>query len=294
MNIYERTAQAVRDRRKNRIDAARIAEREALRTNDALYAAFRFYHAEMIKAAQKLPNTLDEARAEYNAALSEYGLSPEAFDPPYECELCKDTGKIGGRYCPCVIKRVIKSDAENLSLPVVDFDKAASTAPSALKKVYDAARGYTDGYPDGKYKFFVTVGASGTGKTVLASAIATALMQKGAATVTVTAFGFTRRALDYHTQFSIPDYIDRFTPMIDCDVLVIDDLGTESMLKNVTKEYLYTVINERWQKGKHTVITANLSPAEIIARYGENIFSRMFDKKSTLSFSVTAANNRIK
>ncbi len=128
---------------------------------------------------------------------------------------------------------------------------------------------------------------------MLAAATATALMQKGMSAVTVTAFDLVRRALDYHTQFSIENYIDRFTPMLDCDVLVIDDLGKENMLKNVTLEYLYAVVNERWLNKKNTIITSNLAPDAILARYGEAITSRLLDKNLSRNFMIKGKNARL-
>ncbi|MDE7464422.1 MAG: ATP-binding protein, partial [Clostridiales bacterium] len=202
-------------------------------------------------------------------------------------------GIINGKYGICVVKRGINSDRVNLAISPVDFDEAEKTAPTAaIKKAYALAREYV---ADNNAKpFFILLGAPGTGKTVLSSAIVGAAMENGASAVAVTAFDFVRRALDYHTQFSIQDYTDRFTPMLDCDILVIDDLGTESLLKNVTKEYLYTVINERWLNKKRTVITTNRTPSELNARYGESIFSRMCDKSRATVLSVDGKNARIK
>ena len=137
------------------------------------------------------------------------------------------------------------------------------------------------------------MGSSGTCKTMLASDIATEMISRGAATVTVSAFDMVKRAKDYHTQFAIEDYRDLFTPMLDCDLLVIDDLGTETILKNITHEYFYTLINERWLRRRNTVITSNLSPNDLIKRYGEAVFSRLCDKTKAELFIVAAKNARI-
>lgn len=296
MNIYEKQARMIRDERRMTEDGAHIAWKNALYSDDGLYNAFVAYQAEMIKAAQKKQNDEKSAAKRVEAEMKRLGLDRSMFEPPYNCDKCRDTGMVGGRYCSCVIGRVIKADKENLSLPLVDFDEAEKTAPSgALKKAYSVARTLIAEYPDCKKPFFVLAGASGTGKTHLAAAVATSFMKRGASVVTVTAFSFVRRALEYHTQFSIPDYTDRFTPMLDCDVLAIDDLGTESTLKNVTKEYLYTVVNERWRSRKPTVITTNLNAAELMNRYGESISSRMLDKSCSqiLHFGNNAKNARI-
>lgn len=293
MNVYDAAVRDIRDRRRQDLDNGRIAWQTALDGDDALYAAYREYQAEMHKNARGEKNAMDAAYKKLATLAKRAGMTKALIDPPYRCAECHDTGFIGNKYCKCVIKRVIAADGENLALPTVDFDSAKKTAPNkAIAKIYDAAEKYIAEYDGGK-PFMILTGDSGTGKTVLAAAIANAFMARGAAVVTVTAFELVRRALEFHTQFSITDYTDRFTPMLDCDLLVIDDLGTESMLKNVTKEYLYTLINERWLHKKYTVITTNLDPAAINTRYGENILSRMFDKSVTVAYRLNAKNARI-
>lgn len=291
MNVYEKQVKALNDRRRAALDAGQIAWQTALQNDDALYAAFKAYQADMISAAKGERNTIDSTRKELSERIKKAGLERSMFEPPFECELCRDTGRVNGRYCRCVVKRAINADRSNLALDAVDFESAAKTAPSAaVKKAYDTAKRYVAG----DKPFLVILGAPGSGKTVLASATATMMIENGSSAVTVTAFGFLRRALDYHTQFAINDYVDGFTPMLDCDLLVIDDLGTESMLKNVTREYLYTVVNERWRMQKRTIVTSNLSLAQLNARYGENIFSRLVDRSRAVCISVDTKNARIK
>lgn len=293
MNAYDRAVNEIKNLRREAEDRGRLIFKAALDRDAKLAAAYRAYIEQMHLFARGLKNEFKKAEAALKKAIADAGLKREQLDPPHACKLCRDTGKVGGAYCSCVISRVINSDRHNLTLPSYDFDKCKSTAPSdKLKKRYEEAEAYINSYPDGK-PFFVLSGTAGTGKTVLASAIASKLMARGASAVTVTAAGFVRRALDYHTQFSIPDYTDRFTPMLDCDVLVIDDLGTESVLKNVTNEYLYIVINERWQAGKYTVITTNLTASGLLGRYGESIFSRMCDKSKAISKKLDGDNARL-
>ncbi len=293
MNIYEKTVAALRDSRREKLDRAHLAWQEAIANDDALYAAFCEYQDQMIAAAQNKPSTLDVAQKKLKAAIVAAGFSAADFTPPYDCEICKDTGRHNGKYCRCVIRRVINADKANLALTPVDFDEAEKTAPSsAMKDIYASARDYIS--PENNKPFMVIIGTPGTGKTYLASAILGAMLAQGLSVVAVTAFDFVRRALDYHTQFSIDGYVDRFTPMLDCDLLIIDDLGKESMLKNVTKEYLYTVINERRRDGRRTVVTSNLSPAELNARYGESIFSRICDTAHSFLVAVDNKNVRLK
>ncbi len=293
MNSYDRAVRLIRDRRRTDLDGAAIAWNDALRNNEKLHAAFSAYQTEMIKNATGEKNELDVTRAALLSEMKQAGFDKTMFAPPPHCKLCNDSGYVGGKYCKCVIRAAIESDRANLTLPIINFDAHRKTAPAAIKKVYAEAKKFIDGYPHGNKVFFNIIGKSGTGKSVLAAAIASAFIAKGASTVTVTAFDFVRRALDFHTQFKIDDYVDRFTPMLDCDLLVIDDLGKETVFKNVTLEYIYTVVDERWRAKKYTVATSNLTPDGILTRYGEAITSRLLDKNIAANFIVTDENKRL-
>ncbi|MCH5350687.1 MAG: ATP-binding protein [Clostridiales bacterium] len=293
MNSYDKAVREIVNRRREDLDAATILWNDALRADERLRAAFSDYQAEMIKNAMGEPDTLKKSQEKLVSEIARLGIDKSVFSPPPHCKACNDTGYVKGKYCKCVIREAIKKDKNNLTLPIIDFAKYSKTAPSAIKKLYAEAKKFIDSYPNGEKVFFNIIGNPGTGKSILAAAIASSFISKGASAVTVTAFDFVRRALDYHTQFKIDDYIDRFTPMLDCELLVIDDLGKESMFKNVTLEYLYAVIDARWRAKKYTVITSNLTPDGIISRYGEAITSRLLDKSVALNFTVFAKNSRI-
>lgn len=293
MDDYRRAVKQIIDRRRADLDDGLAVWRAALKNNAALAAAHAEYQKQAILNAQRLPNTLPAAQAELYKAAKAAGLTRDAVEPPCRCKLCGDTGYIDGKYCRCAVNLAVANNAQNLALPRVDFAAAQKTSPKAMAKVYAAAAKYADAFPDDPKPFFILIGSSGTGKTMLASAVATAFMERGASVITVTAFDFVKRAKDYHTQFAIDDYTDLFTPMLDCDMLCIDDLGTETLLKNITLEYLYTVVNERWLRGKHTLVTTNLTPQALLARYGESVFSRLCDVNRAHLFNIAAPNERI-
>ena len=99
--------------------------------------------------------------------------------------------------------------------------------------------------------------------------------------------------LNYHTTFDSQKN-SILEPFLTCSCLIIDDLGTEPILKNVTKEYLYLIINERMVNDKSTIISTNLTPDQIIDRYGERIFSRLFNKTNCLKLEFTSSDLRLK
>ena len=109
----------------------------------------------------------------------------------------------------------------------------------------------------------------------------------------MTAFGLNNTSLKYHTTFDNTKS-SILEPLLTCDVLVIDDLGTEPINKNVTLEYLYLVINERQLAGKPTIITTNLTPDGVINRYGERIFSRINNKLISLNIKLDGQDMRLK
>ena len=194
MNAYQRAVKEITDERRADLDAGLAVWREALHTNKELREAYKIYQDEAVKKAQKQQNSIEFARKNLKNAVFAAKLDRNVIEPPCRCKLCNDTGIINGKYCKCVIKRVINSESENLVLPQTDFTEAQKTAPKAISKVYGAARKYIDEYQSGAKPFFIIAGSSGTGKTVLASAIATEFMKNGASAVTVSAFDFVKRA----------------------------------------------------------------------------------------------------
>ena len=77
-------------------------------------------------------------------------------------------------------------------------------------------------------------------------------------------------------------------------VLIIDDLGVEPILNNITLNYFYTILNERMIANKSTIINSNLMPNEVLDRYGERIFSRIMNKKCGLVLEYKGEDRRIK
>lgn len=205
------------------------------------------------------------------------GLLP----PAPLCAVCGDTGMVNGKYCDCVIRKAVQSQAGEIGIPLHDFSAVDFSVygekSEAYKKIFTDIASICSLYPANKKRCIVLGGSTGIGKTYLAGCAAQKMLERGASVLALTAFAANNRFLKYHTTFTEEKaaYIDA---LLDCTLLIIDDLGTESILKNVTLEYLYQVINERNTSGKLTLITTNLTPDRLLARYGERIYSRLFDK----------------
>lgn len=230
--------------------------------------------------------------------LKDLKLKEEDFLPKYNCKACEDTGIHKNQTCNCV-KAVMAKLINNQIGVLVDTTHTFAKSKNENKltekntKIYEKASLWCEKYPTSKYKNLVLCGKTGVGKTFLTECIINALSKKFVPTLFVTAFGLNNTSLKYHTTFDNTKS-SILEPLLTCDVLVIDDLGTEPILKNVTAEYLYLIINERAIHNLTTIVTTNLTPNDINNRYGERIFSRLFNKSNSLAFNFDGCDLRIK
>jgi len=230
--------------------------------------------------------------------LKELNLTEDDFTPKYNCTKCNDLGEVNGKTCSCVKKVMADLINKQIGVMVDDTHTFKNSAKENLlteknNKIYEKASLWCEKYPTSKYKNLVLCGKTGVGKTYLTECIINALSKKFVPTLFVTAFGLNNTSLKYHTTFDNTKS-SILEPLLSCDVLVIDDLGTEPILKNVTAEYLYLIINERAIHNLTTIVTTNLTPNDINNRYGERIFSRLFNKSNSLAFNFDGNDLRIK
>lgn len=236
--------------------------------------------------------------AERSQILKTLGFSEKDFVPAYTCKKCDDTGILNTEYCTC-FKTLLNEELANINGGSLDKSCTFKSAEKLLKKDSDLLKAYSDMqkfceiYPNSKRKIITLVGQVGVGKSHLTHCVCNSLIEKGALTQFITAFNFNNTMLKYHTEFNESKmiYLDS---MLEPDVLVIDDLGTEPMLNNVTKEYLFLVLNERLTAGKVTIVTTNLSLTELMNRYSERILSRLTHKQNAAVLNIAGEDLRRK
>ncbi|MDR1094509.1 MAG: ATP-binding protein [Clostridiales bacterium] len=141
-------------------------------------------------------------------------------------------------------------------------------------------RDYCKKFPNAQYRNVFITGSVGSGKSHLISCMANEVLKKSETVQFLTSFAFGNQMLKANFA-PIDERESLISPLLETDLLILDDLGAEPVLNNITIEYLYLVLNERLIIGKNTVLTTNLSPADFLARYGSRVFSRAMDKKST-------------
>lgn len=226
------------------------------------------------------------------------GIDEKKFYPLYSCSECGDTGYVNGKPCIC-----LKQAANNLitaqygidAMKFKSFEETDVETDPVLKAyladTYAKMQKYCGSFPETKYKTHVFSGLSGTGKTYLASCISKKIIEMGYTVIFVTAFKLNEIFLKYHTS-----YKDGSETCLDylygCDLLVIDDLGTENTFKNVTNEYLLSILSERIIEEKHTLITTNLDGEQIRRKYDDRFHSRLLNKRGTFVFNFTGEDLR--
>ncbi|MBQ6570049.1 MAG: ATP-binding protein, partial [Clostridia bacterium] len=118
------------------------------------------------------------------------------------------------------------------------------------------------------------MGATGLGKTHLSLAIADVVTKKGFGVVYGSAQGFLNQLEQEHFGKNNAQGDEYRTMLLDCDLLILDDLGSE-FSTSFTVSSIYDIINTRILSGKPTIISTNLTLAEIEDRYSERILSRL-------------------
>ena len=251
--------------------------------------------AERIAIARDMKERGLAINAEIRALLKSVGMPENALDTAYRCPVCRDTGYVGeapARFCDCFEKRLRLRQYEDGSMAGTDEQNFSRFDPGIFpeedgqrKRMLELRRlceTFADQFPDFRFRNLVLTGNGGLGKTFLLNCIFERVTSRGFSAVRITAFRMFEAMRQQHV--GNDDKYDGFTTLIEAPLLLIDDLGTEPMMRNITVEYLFTLLNERLVNRRHTIIATNLTPPQLKERYGERVASRMLDK----SVGVTA------
>lgn len=252
------------------------------------------------ESSKNIKQNLDTLRVEKLKVLKSMQLDLNDLKPKYSCRACQDTGVVNGKVCDCYKKRknseLVKAFGllankdctfDNFDTKICKDEKHAEN----LEKIAKNLKKWADKFPDIAKNNLIISGKTGVGKTYLSSCLANELLKKDVAVCFITAFDLNESFLKYHTSFdkTKSSWIE---PFIESEVLIIDDLGTEPMLKNVTKNYLYLVLSERERFNRPVVITTNLMLDELNNRYDERICSRLCNKRNSNLIFIDGADLR--
>ena len=173
---------------------------------------------------------------------------------------------------------------ENFSL---EYYKQSEQTYSVMSAIYKVLSKYAQDFSAETSGNIAMFGGTGLGKTHLSSAVAGKVIEKGHDVYYASALSlfadFEMRRFGNSSSVSADGNIDRY---FDCDLLIIDDLGTE-VTNQFTTSCLYDIINSRLNAKKPTIISTNLTQEEFRKRYWDRITSRVLGEYSVLPFCGT-------
>ena len=148
------------------------------------------------------------------------------------------------------------------------------------REILNAANSYAQGFTKDEDRGLLLRGGTGTGKTHVAVGILIEVVRRGFPGLYWNVTDLLREIRDSFNQssdFTEREILDRVNSV---DLLILDDLGAESMTEKV-RDRLYLIVNRRYEIAKATLITTNLDDVELRERFGPRIFSRLYEMCDT-------------
>lgn len=243
---------------------------------------------ERLAALEKDNLDIQVRRAEL---LVENGWSVEYLDDIYSCPKCRDSGVYEGGVCSCLEKLYNKELTKELGTLLQHGDESFArfdlnyydAAPvngvsprETMTMVLGACRKFADNFPAVSANLLFQ-GGTGLGKTYLSACIARVVAAKGysvcydSAAAALEAFEVQKFSRDPEASEAANARVRR---MLDCDLMILDDLGTE-MVGSISTSALYTLLNTRLVNGNKIIISTNCSDEELQKKYTPQIYSRI-------------------
>jgi DNA replication protein DnaC len=242
-----------------------------------------------------LKEKITDLRMRKTELLVSHGYSPEYLALNYHCTKCKDTGYVGTEKCSCYKKKLVKIYYDNSDLKDLlkennfdhfnmefypsrrvgeEHESPRKNMEKIVMKSMDFIKNFSSS--DENLLFY---GSSGTGKSFLSHCIAKELLDRGQFVVYRTAEELIQnlRSIRFENNTGLEEHI------LNCDLLIIDDLGTEQ-INDFSKTELFNLLNKRLLKRKKMIVSTNYALKELMTIYSERIYSRLFGNFNVCKF----------
>lgn len=266
-----------------------------------------------IEEKEKILNNLKKKSnkliKEKNVIIKELFKSTDYFEPNFECKTCKDTGfvqKAGkSEICNCLKQRIYDIAYNKSNMGNLEFEnfgtfniryfsdkedkskyKSDISPRENMNLLKEKANNFIKNFDDPQEKNLIFLGGTGLGKTFLTNCIANELLKEGKTVLYQTAPVMFDDIFD-EKYGKVQNPISLEKDILNCDLLIIDDLGTEKVSDNKIEE-LFNIINTRLLNQNHkitkTIISTNLTAQEIANTYTMRIGSRLAGSYRFLRF----------
>jgi DNA replication protein DnaC len=262
---------------------------------DIASSIFKGIDVESYIAEQK--KKITDLKIEKSELLTAYNYPIDYLEIKYRCKKCKDTGYVGNVRCSCFKQKLIDKYYQQSNLKDVlreeNFDtfdislysdEKYPNKPLSPQKNMQEILMYSINYAknfDKIYENLFFYGSSGLGKTFLCNCIAKDLLDSGKVVIYQTSSNIIEilRKLKFDEE-APKDQIEELT---NCDLLIIDDLGTEPNT-TFSQSELFNIINARILGKKKMIISTNLSIEDLTKNYAERITSRILGSFTMFNF----------
>lgn len=250
----------------------------------------------LIEQKKQLSMDLKIEKAEL---LAKHNFPLNYMEPEYRCPDCQDTGFIGSEKCHCLKQRIIdkhydqsnirnRLKTENFEMFVFDyysphkFEGEQVSPRKNMEDIFRACIEFVNNFDtiEGNLFFY---GNSGLWKTFLSNCIAKDLLDKGKLVIYQTSSGLMEILKEAKFDSPNSQVNEKLEDIFTCDLLIIDDLGTE-YITDFSQMELFNIINKRLITGKKMIISTNLSLDNIFNTYSERITSRIFGSFTMYKF----------
>jgi DNA replication protein DnaC len=236
-----------------------------------------------------------DLRMKKSELLVSNGFDMDYLNLHYKCSKCRDTGFIGNNKCSCFKLKVVDvyyagSELRSL-LKINNFDnfkldhypsKKSEVEPTSpknnMEKILSKSMSFLKNF-DSTDENLLFFGSSGTGKTFLSHCITKELIDKGYFVVYKTSEELIKalKEIRFNNDTSLEELL------INCDLLIIDDLGTEQ-ISDFTKTELFNLLNTKLLKQKKMLVSTNLALDSLLNTYSERITSRLLGNFTLCKF----------
>lgn len=246
---------------------------------------------------------IETLRARKCKVLADNSIPDNYLEMKYHCNMCKDKAFLpNGEKCNCFKQEIIneaykmsnienvlnKENFSNFNLEIFSTEKSKERGVSPRENIFEIltyCEDYVHNFNPIQSNNILFYGSTGLGKTYMCNCIAKDLLDKGYLVIYQTSFRILEILEDYKFRRDSEGKIseENYKNLFDCDLLIIDDLGTE-LTNTFTSSELFNIVNTRLTAGKSIIISTNLTPSQIGETYTQRTLSRILDQFKIFDF----------
>ena len=246
---------------------------------------------------EKIRNQNLQGQEMIRSLLKKGGYPENYLEPEYFCPICHDTGLKDGIRCVCFDKLLNSLAAQKLNkeanMPDCDFEhfdlsyyngktESGIDCRRKMEDNFEFCKSYAESFSPNSPSLFL-FGKTGVGKTHISLSIAKKVTELGFTAAYGSLLNYLSIIEKEHFGRSENSETDTMQVLINTDLLILDDLGSE-FKSGFYESAIYNIINSRINLGLPTIISSNLSTAELQKTYNDRIISRIFGVFTTLMF----------